>query len=651
MDILKKIKIMERINFRGKKIFISGGNGVIGNELVDRLHKQGAIIFVGDLKPRPQHWPSDIIYRQGDLNYITKQELDNFGSEYFFHLAATFERTIETYEFWEENFWHNVRLSNYLMLLLKDSATLKKVIFASSYLIYNSELYNFDKPPMRAYRLKENDPIYPRNLTGSAKLNHEIELCFLNNFKSKRWNTVLVRIYRSYGKNSRDIISRWIRALIKSATLTVYCKKGMFDFIYAGEVAEGLLRLSSIPESSGVFNLGNDNARSIVDVLAVLKRYFPAMQCREIEFDIPFEASQANMDYFDKVAGWKPKRQLEDTIPEIIKFEKEKADTHSSETKFNILVTSISKKIPMIKAVKQSSKKFSDNIQLYGGDIDISCLCRYFVDKFWNMPRLESSALEGIIKYCHENNIRAIIPSRDGELPYWAKNKERFQKEGIAVMVSDYNSVNICLDKIQFSNVLFKHNLPSISTATDINEIKGEKYVVKEKFGAGALNLGLNLSKEEAIQHSKKISDPVFQPFIEGEEYSVDAYVTKNGKIKGIIIRKRDLIIKGESQITTLVNDKNLESISKQAIQELNLYGHIILQILKDKTEKFHIIECNTRFGGASTLSVLAGLDSFYWFILEANGVNIDEYPFIRTKSSLRQIRYPEDFIINNYNT
>ncbi len=39
-----------------RRVFISGGNGVIGKELVELLHREGAIIFVGDIKPRPDYW-------------------------------------------------------------------------------------------------------------------------------------------------------------------------------------------------------------------------------------------------------------------------------------------------------------------------------------------------------------------------------------------------------------------------------------------------------------------------------------------------------------------------------------------------------------------------------------------------------------------
>jgi len=160
------------MRLKGRRIFISGGNGVIGNTLIEKLHNEGAILYVGDLKPRPLNWPKDILYRQGDLNYLSIDEISDFAPEYFFHLAATFERSTETYEFWAENYRHNVRLSNHLMTVMKDLPSLKKVIFASSYLIYDPALYNFKEPAEKAFRLKKTDPIYPRKFNGVAKLSH-----------------------------------------------------------------------------------------------------------------------------------------------------------------------------------------------------------------------------------------------------------------------------------------------------------------------------------------------------------------------------------------------------------------------------------------------------------------------------------------------
>ena len=131
--------------FKNKKIFISGAAGVIGNEIVDLLLEEGAILFIGDLKPCPKRWFHKLLYKHGDLNELTFEEINHFQPEYFIHLAATFERSSETYEFWSENFRHNIQLSNHLMTLFKEVKSIKSVIYASSYLIYDPHLYNFTK--------------------------------------------------------------------------------------------------------------------------------------------------------------------------------------------------------------------------------------------------------------------------------------------------------------------------------------------------------------------------------------------------------------------------------------------------------------------------------------------------------------------------
>ncbi len=205
----------------GSRVFVSGGAGVIGRSLVERLYEGGASIWVGDLKPRPPHWPEDIHYRQGDLGLAPASYFEQAAPEFFFHLAATFERSTESADFWEPGAQHNVALSHYLMSCLKDLPCLRRVVFASSYLIYDSALYQSPAPPARAKLLHEDDPISPRNLCGSAKHHHELELAFLDEFLGDRFSSVSARIFRSYGKGSRDVISRWIRSALSGEELEI----------------------------------------------------------------------------------------------------------------------------------------------------------------------------------------------------------------------------------------------------------------------------------------------------------------------------------------------------------------------------------------------------------------------------------------------
>lgn len=635
------------MDFKGKKVFVSGGAGVIGTALIKMLYGQEAVVFVGDLKPRPGDLPAEIFYRQGDLNYIREGELQKFAPDYFFHLAATFERSTETYEFWDENYHHNIRLSHYLMTCLKEVSSLKKVIFASSYLIYDQRLYQFPAKAKRPTRLKETDVIYPRNLTGMAKLSHENELGFLTEFKQAGLETVTARIYRSYGKDSRDIISRWIRSLLQGETLTVFRPEGMFDYVYAEDVAEGLVRLAE-SSATGVVNLGRGRARRVSEVLEVFKAHFPEMKTEEVKASIPFEASEADTSLLQAWTGWTPAREIEQTIPEIIAYEKQVQNRHGGAvlTGTNTLVTSVAAKVPLVKALRNAYERLGNEGKIVGADANPGCVAMYFVDSFWSMPRLDDLTVEELIHFCQVEKIRCIIPTRDGELLYFAEHKDRLNAVGIEVMISNRKAVETCLDKLLFYTNLGLLGFPVIETTDNINGLNSELFVVKERYGAGSCSIGLGLDREEAIKHAQQLSRPIFQPFVQGEEYSLDVYVDNNGRTKGVIVRRRELVVHGESQITITVKMPELEELGAKLAEKLSLYGHVVMQVLVDADGRFHVIECNSRFGGASTLSVAAGLDTFYWFLLESQGADLNGYPFFRSANEKRQIRYAEDRIL-----
>jgi carbamoyl-phosphate synthase large subunit len=628
-----------------KRVFVSGGAGVIGQELIPKLVDCGAVVLVGDLKPRPRHFAPLVQYRQGDLNYLTFEELNAFAPDIFIHLAATFERSTESYAFWEENFWHNVRLSHHLATLTKDMDSVKRVINASSYLIYDPELYSFAEPQTAPYSLKETDPIYPRNLTGMAKLAHEIELRFLQQFNSDKKSYVNARIYRGYGKGSRCVISRWIRALLAGEEIAVYRKEGIFDYIYAGDTADGLIQLAMHANINGTINLGTGKARPVSDVVAVLKASFPDLKYTEHEADIPYEASQADITMFKNLTGWAPPTRLEDAIPQIIEHERSYVSENISRK--SVMITSVSRKVSMAEAIKRGAGKTGLFSKVVGADANKNCIGRHFTDDFWEMPRLTDLSIPQLIHYCRENEIGAIIPSRDQELQFFADAKEQLSAAGIYTMVSSAETIQTCLDKYLFYEKLHTKGFSAIPAYLNPEAAAAGRWVVKERFGAGSAGLAIDVSLEEALSFASRLQNPIYQPFIAGKEYSIDCYVSASGKTKGVVCRTRDLVVNGESQITTTLAHPKMEQLAITLLEAFGFYGHIIFQVIESEDGGLHIIECNPRFGGASSLSVAVGLDSFYWFLLEAAGVNVDDYPFGRLSQQKKQIRAVSDTVIN----
>ena len=628
----------------GKRVFVSGGAGVIGQEIVPRLLKRGATVLVGDLKPRPADFGPEVIFRRGDLNAMTNAEFEAFAPDVFIHLAATFERSTETYGFWEENFSHNVGLSHHLMTLAKDAPSLKRVVFASSYLIYDPDLYQFDSARDQPTRLKESDPILPRNLTGMAKLAHEIELRYLERFVVDRFSTVCARIYRGYGRNSRDVISRWIRALLKGEPLTVFRPEGLFDYIYAADTAEGLIRLCEAENLTGIINLGSGRARRVSEVIEILAGQFPDMAFTVEDSEIPFEASEADLSRLDDVIGWRPAYGLEDAIPEMIAFERARlASPPVASTPLKVLLSSASRKVPLLRALETAARAVDPAAEVICGDSSSQALTARVSKAFWQMPATRPENLEVLIEGCRARGVRAVLPTRDGELMFWAQNAEAFREAGIEVMVSSPTAVNTCLDKLEFSRFGALNTLPVIPSFLDLEDLPGDRFVVKERFGAGSRGVAINVDRSEARAHAQLLDQPIFQPYVPGQEISVDAWLDRRHGLKGLVLRRRDMVVNGESQVTTTFRDPAIEAEAARVLNTLGLSGPVVLQIMIAPDGQPHIIECNARFGGASTTGIAAGLDSLRWSLLEAQGEDPAVYPFHRIAGEVRQIRAPAD--------
>ena len=170
--------------------------------------------------------------------------------------------------------------------------------------------------------------------------------------------------------------------------------------------------------------------------------------------------------------------------------------------------------------------------------------------------------------------------------------------------------------------------------------------VVKERFGAGSRSIGLRLDRAAAAAHALTLESPIFQPQVEGQEISIDAWLDRDQQLKGLVLRRRDRVVNGESQVTTTFSDAALESQAAAMLQALQLSGPVVMQAMVGADGGLQVIECNPRFGGASTTGIAAGLASLHWSLLEATGADLSAWPFHRIPGQVRQIRVPTDLYV-----
>ena len=320
----------------------------------------------------------------------------------------------------------------------------------------------------------------------------------------------------------------------------------------------------------------------------------------------------------------------------------------SAKKEKNILVTSASGKLPLIHAIKKAMNKTSADNILIAGDMDPLALSKFAADDFWHMPKLLECNKEQLLSECLVRKISLIIPTRDAELEYWAFNRHFFESNGVNILVSSIEAVKICLDKLEFSKFGKRNNFTFIPSSLNPEFFQNVNLVVKERFGSGSRNIGLNLNYKQALEHAKLLSNPIFQPYIHGNEISIDGWINKDGVVLGVVLRRRDRVVNGESQITTTFRNIYFENQAIEILKTLGLRGPVVMQALI-VDDMLHIIECNPRFGGASTASIAVGLDSFYWSLSEFN--QSSEQPFFnRLEIDVMQIRTSSDRIFYGSN-
>lgn len=313
----------------------------------------------------------------------------------------------------------------------------------------------------------------------------------------------------------------------------------------------------------------------------------------------------------------------------------------------NVLITSISRKVPMVKAVRRALDRIVPGAVLYGGDCDAGAIARRFVDEFWEMEQDDYLRVEDFLDFCKSHDVRWIVPSRDGELVSLAAWQTELAAEGVDVMISPLETVRACVDKLRFYERL-KSMREVVPTFQDSGSRNDTHWVVKERVGAGSREILLDLSLKRARRLAGRLRDPLFQPFFKGVEYSVDLYRSRVGEVWGCVVRTRDRIADGESQVSTIVRHEALEKVCRRAAKKLGITGHAVFQAIEDGNGKLHLFECNCRFGGASTLSVAGGLESFEWFFRETTENGFRPRKFVRGTPGLQLIRYPTDRIVQS---
>lgn len=277
----------------------------------------------------------------------------------------------------------------------------------------------------------------------------------------------------------------------------------------------------------------------------------------------------------------------------------------------NILITSAGKRVALTRYFKETLNRFIPEARVFITDmIPEMAPVSYVCDGSFKVPRVTAPEYPDVLlQICQENGIGMIIATIDTELLVLADLKEKFASNGVQIMVSDRQFVEVCRDKRNTGAFFEAHGIRVPREIDKFNPV----FPMFAKPYDGSLSTNLHYIKSEEDLTGEILNDTklLFMEYIDKKvykEFTVDMYYGRDNKVKCIIPRERIEIRAGEINKGRTVKNEIVGLLKERMGYIEGCVGCICLQLFYHPETKDVVgIEINPRFGGGYPLSYMAG--------------------------------------------
>lgn len=270
----------------------------------------------------------------------------------------------------------------------------------------------------------------------------------------------------------------------------------------------------------------------------------------------------------------------------------------------NVLILSAAAKVLLVQAFQAASRSKCDKV--IAADISPDNAALFAADRAVILPRSDDDEFEtALAAACARYDIGLVVPTRDGELEVLSAARQRFADRGVQVLAPPPEALAVCSDKRRFTEVC-----RSLGLATPRTFAPGEApdrfpVFARPVVGAG----GQGARRIDALGDLPEGDEHLIQAFDAAPEFTVDVLMDLSGAPLQAVARQRLQVRDGEA---TKSRTEDIPALADQALKlcaALGLVGHNVVQAFHDEAGA-RFIEINPRFGGASNLSIQAGLAS-----------------------------------------
>lgn len=244
---------------------------------------------------------------------------------------------------------------------------------------------------------------------------------------------------------------------------------------------------------------------------------------------------------------------------------------------------------------------------------------RDLVDKTYHIPypSTGTDVLLARLQYIHEQeSIDVVIPNFDAELYSFIKLGDTLKSMGIHSFLptleqfEERHKVNLNAFGKKYN--LFVPESKSIYVANEAQQFEKDfdwPMVVKGKYYDAALAYNFEQVKAAFNKISAKWGLPIIiQKFVHGTEYNVTGLGDGMGNtIAAVPMRKQYITDKGKAWGGISIADQEALELTRRFVQSTKWRGAFELELMKDKSGKYYLLEINPRMPAWIYLSVGVG--------------------------------------------
>ncbi len=297
--------------------------------------------------------------------------------------------------------------------------------------------------------------------------------------------------------------------------------------------------------------------------------------------------------------------------------------------KVAVLFTCIGRRVSLLRSFQEAAQKLGMGASFYGTDTNRLSPALQLCDRaFLVEPTTHARYIDQLLSIVRQHTVGLIVPTVDLDLGLLARHRQQFADLGCRVLASHPDVIDTCQDKRRTFGFLIENGFGTPRTMSVRTALAADRRgeltwpcFLKRWDGSAGRDNAVVRSPAEMRFFACRIPNALCQEFVEGAEYTCDAYVDFAMRVRCIVPRRRIEVRAGEVSKAQVVKHTKVMRQARKVVELLGAGpGVITLQLFVTKDGHIKFTEINPRFGGGAPLSIRAGADFPKWILQELTG-------------------------------